>query len=126
MLASAELPSCQIYSENKCQGNEVNTADSFEDHRWFTPSRGAADYVESFQDFSVLAAHAHIEYSSDRSTAKVTILADHRDNSTLSFGFNDKWQSDNTITFDSSSATGPISLAVRGNDGSSTLSSFNS
>ena len=57
-----ELPSCEIFSENKCNGNDIETASSFEDHRWFTPERGSQNYVSSFQDYAKLAGHVHLVY----------------------------------------------------------------
>ena len=65
-----ELPSCQVYSENQCQGNAIVTDPSFEDHRWFTPAKGEPGYISSFQDYSVLAAHVHLVYDSSRKSGK--------------------------------------------------------
>jgi hypothetical protein len=70
-----ELPSCQVYSENQCQGNAIVTDPSFEDHRWFTPKKGQAGYISSFQDFSVLAAHVHMVYDSSRTSGKIAFIA---------------------------------------------------
>ena len=49
IVGAGDLPDCQIYSENKCNGNEIVTDSSFESHRWFTPRRGDKDYISSFQ-----------------------------------------------------------------------------
>lgn len=46
---SGDLPDCQIYSENKCVGDQIVTDSSFESHRWFTPRKGDPDYLTSFQ-----------------------------------------------------------------------------
>jgi hypothetical protein len=64
---SQDLPNCEIYSENKCNGDVIVTDKSFEDHRWFTPKKGDADYLSSYQGYSNLAAHVHLTYDSSRS-----------------------------------------------------------
>jgi myo-inositol-hexaphosphate 3-phosphohydrolase len=48
-LVSGDLPECQIYAENQCVGDQIATDQSFESHRWFTPRKGDADYISSFQ-----------------------------------------------------------------------------
>lgn len=48
-VVSGDLPECQIYAENQCVGDQIATDSSFESHRWFTPRKGDADYISSFQ-----------------------------------------------------------------------------
>jgi hypothetical protein len=43
------LPGCQTFHDNQCSGNQINTPDSFENRRWFTPQRGDPDWIPSFQ-----------------------------------------------------------------------------
>jgi hypothetical protein len=46
---AGDLPDCQVYAENQCVGDQIATDSSFETHRWFTPRKGDADYISSFQ-----------------------------------------------------------------------------
>ena len=117
-LAAAELPTCQVYSENKCEGNAIVTDPSFEDHRWFTPARGEPGYVSSFQDYSVLAAHVHLVYDSSRTVATAEVLADHRDKLNMTYTFNGITQQSNKISFSKSANSAPVTVTVSGADGS--------
>jgi len=110
--------SCSIFSENQCSGDTIITDETFEDHRWFTPSPGDEDYIKSFQDFYALAGHVHLVYDSSRSTATVEIVTSQRDETTvLSFKFNDAEQLSNTKTFTKESDKGPVTVSIVGNSG---------
>lgn len=106
---SGDLPDCQIYSENKCNGNEIVTDPNFESHRWFTPRRGDKDYIESYQDYAFLAGHAHLTYDSSRSSASVEILTSQNGNATLSYYFDNVLQSSSVKVY-STSTTQPVNV----------------
>lgn len=111
------MPSCQIYSENQCSGNTIITDPSFENHRWYTPGPTETGYLKSFQNYNVLAANVHLTYDTSRTSVVAEIRAAHRDGAGLSYVFNGKTQSSNTIKY-SATSTGPISVSVKGSDGS--------
>eukprot|EP00122_Pirum_gemmata_P021396 Pgem_evm1s19936 len=48
-----DLPGCDTYHLNQCQGNVIETDPSFESYRWYTPAKGEKGYLPSFQDYSV-------------------------------------------------------------------------
>lgn len=114
--ASGDLPSCQVYSLNQCTGNVIETDPSFEAARWYTPGAEDPDYLSSYQDYSVLAAHVHLSYDAARTSVKGTILADHRDaNATLSYIIGGKEQNSNSFELSlASGSKGPISVSVVG------------
>jgi alpha-amylase len=93
------------------------TDPSFENHRWYTPGPDSPDYRPSFQSYYALAGHVHLTYSSDRSYVVAEVVASHRDNANLTYTFNGVEQTSNTIKFTPSTASGPISLTVKGVDG---------
>lgn len=101
----------------QCQGNNIITDPSFEDHRWYTPSPSSPDYRKSFQDYYALAGHVKLTYSADRTTVTAEVLADHRDGAKLSYVFNGVEQASNTATFTATSALEPVSVSVKGADG---------
>lgn len=101
----------------QCQGNNIITDPSFEDHRWYTPAPGDKDYQTSFQSYYALAAHVHLVYSGDRKTATAEIIADHRDNANMTFVFNGVEQTSNTIKFSADKDFAPVTVTVRGADG---------
>lgn len=119
LVAAEELPGCQIYSQNKCQGNVIESDPSLEQNRWFTPLKGDSDYQESFQDYGKLVAHAHVVYSdASLSAATVEVIALHKDPSVkFSFVFNGQEQDTNKATF-SSEIKEPMSISVKASDGS--------
>lgn len=117
VAATDPLPSCQIFSDNQCSGNQIDTPDSFDARKWFTPSPNDADYRESFQDFSVMAAHVHLTYVGQ--TAVAEVIASHRDNQELSYSFNGELQSSPKISFDSTNTKSPISVTVYDEEGRS-------
>lgn len=117
-VVNADLPSCEVYSENQCTGDQIITDPSFVDHQWYTPDSKSKDYLKSFQDYSVLAGHAHIEYDKTMKSAVVTIIAEHRDGVKLTYGFDGKYQSSNTITVSSTKDQKPISVSIKGADDS--------
>eukprot|EP00823_Brevimastigomonas_motovehiculus_P006138 TRINITY_DN4910_c0_g1_i1.p1 TRINITY_DN4910_c0_g1~~TRINITY_DN4910_c0_g1_i1.p1 ORF type:complete len:625 (+),score=121.29 TRINITY_DN4910_c0_g1_i1:72-1946(+) len=112
-IAKDPLPECKVFEENRCSGQEIITPDSFENHRWFTPARGEADYLESFEDYSHLVAYASLTYSSDHKEADVTIIATHRDGgqAKLLYSFDGVTQSSPTKHF-TSSYSHSLSVAV--------------
>lgn len=115
------LPGCDIFHENQCDGDVIVTDPSFENHRWFTPLKGDADYQDSYQDYGVLVGHAHVVYSPDRTGANVTILPLHKDPSvTFKFVFgNASSQPSPSKMFSVADTTGPVGpLQVLGSDGS--------
>jgi len=114
---AAELPTCQVYSENQCSGSTTITDPTFENHRWYTPGPNEAGYLKSFQSYNVLAANVHLTYDSTRTSVVAEVRANHRDNAVLSYVFNGNEQSTNSIKFTSSTA-GPVTVAVKGEDGS--------
>lgn len=107
-----DLPYCEVYNENRCVGNEIVTDPSFEDHRWYTPQRGDADYISSYQDFAKIAAHVQLTYNSDRTSVTAEIISSQNGNATLSYYFNDAKQTSATKTFAAGSATAPVSVRV--------------
>eukprot|EP01038_Epipyxis_sp_PR26KG_P016006 gene16006-21720_t len=118
VLSNKDLPTCEVYSENKCAGNTIVTDPSFEDHRWFTPAPGEDGYKNSYQSYYALAAHVHLTYDSTRSSVTAEIVATHRDNKTLSYSFGGVEQSINAKKYYSGSTDGkPVEIIVRGDDG---------
>lgn len=110
------LPGCDVFTENRCQGTQIDTPDLFENHRWFTPLRGDADYRPSFQDYGKLVANAHVVYNNDRTSATVDLRAKARDSTDLSFWFDGKESKSPVASFDKS-FTKPLRLAVSTSDG---------
>ena len=88
--------------------------------RWFTPSKGDSDYLPSYQDFNRLVAYAHVTYAATASVATVELRATHKDSSVaLTYILGGQAQSSPSRSFNSSGHQGPLSLEVRGADGSS-------
>jgi alpha-amylase len=87
-IAGKDLPGCDIYSENQCVGDQINTDAKYDDYRWFTPKKGDPDYLNSFQDFSELVAFSTVQYSEDRSSATIHVTTTQKKNGTLSYSFN--------------------------------------
>jgi len=108
----ADLPGCEVYSENKCQGNQIITDEKYEAYRWFTPQKGDANHKESFQDFAFLSGHAELVYNADRTSATVSIQTLQKGNSTLSFSFNGVEQTSPTKTF-SQSEIGTVKVSIQ-------------
>eukprot|EP00935_MAST-01C_sp_MAST-1C-sp1_P001583 g1583.t1 len=109
---------CNHFTENQCQGQIIVTDPSFDDHRWFTPSKSDPHYLPSFQDYSRLVGHAHVEYSAS-GTVTVQILCTHKANATLTYSFDGKAQVSNTKTFPAAAPgiTKPVSVSVTASDG---------
>lgn len=116
---AGDLPGCQIYTQNRCQGDNVQTDPSFEANRWFTPLKGDSDYRDSFQDYGKLVGHTHVVYSdSSLSAATVEVVAVHKDPSVkFSFVFNGQEQESNKASF-ASATKQPLKITVKGSDGS--------
>lgn len=115
-----DLPGCEIFHNNQCQGDVIVTDEKFEANRWFTPLKGDAEYQPSFQDYGKLVASIHLVYSDPTlSSATVEVLAKHKDSSvTFSYVIGGKEQSSNKASF-TTSQTKPVTVTVKGNDGSS-------
>jgi alpha-amylase len=98
----------------------VETDPSFEANRWYTPRSGDDGYEASFQDYGVLVAHAHVVYSDPSlASASVEVVAKHKDESVvLTYVIGGSEQKSNKVSLDSSHK-GPLSISVRGADGSS-------
>jgi len=113
------LPTCQIFSGNHCDGNQIHTERSFEANRWYTPLKGEKDYQQSFQDYAKLVAFAHVVYTdATLSSASLAIVATHKDPSMkLSYVFGGKEQTSNQAKFDKTQTT-PLDIVVKGSDGS--------
>lgn len=93
------------------------TDDSFEDHRWFTPSPTEDTYLKSFQSFYALAGHVHLVYDSTRTSATVEILTSQRDDDViLTYVFDGVEQESSTKSF-TSSDKGPVTVSIYGNGG---------
>ena len=70
------LPGCNTYQDNHCQGNAIVTNTSLQQRRWFTPNKGQAGWQPSFGDYGKLVASASVVYSSPAMlAATVTITA---------------------------------------------------
>eukprot|EP00948_MAST-09A_sp_MAST-9A-sp1_P000980 g980.t1 len=85
------LPGCDTYHDNQCNGNTIITNESFAERRWFTPKRGSEGYLASFQDYSHLVGYAQIIYNDSSYTeAIVTVHALHKTaDAKLSYIFGD-------------------------------------
>ena len=81
------LPNCDTFHENQCNGNTIVTNSTFENHRWFTPLKGQEGYMESFQDYGRLVAHAHVVYDAARTSASVQLIALHKKKTGISFTY---------------------------------------
>lgn len=116
-IVQAELPTCQVYTENRCAGNEIVTDPSFEDHKWFTPGPKDAGYKASFQRFDVLAAHVHLTYDATHSSVTAEVIGEHRDKLPMTYLFDGVAQNATTKTFYASKDMKPVSISVKGQDG---------
>eukprot|EP00727_Mastigamoeba_balamuthi_P001303 m51a1_g1117 hypothetical protein (851) ;mRNA; f:163061-166336 len=112
------LPGCQIFEDNRCKTDtQIDTDAKYADNVWYTPRPGDADYLESFGDYWRLVGHAHVVYDAGRTSAKVSIIAQHRDPTvTLSYEFDGVKQSNNVKAYTASDA-GPAVVRVLGADG---------
>ena len=122
---------CSIFTDNQCQGDIIITDPKYEANRWFTPARGSEGWQASFQDFDRLVGSATVVYdSTDRTSAKVTVNALHRDGASLKYSVSSSsyaatpekttqtTTSSNEFKFSSSTTTGPVTITVAGSDGS--------
>ncbi|KAJ5072266.1 alpha-amylase [Anaeramoeba ignava] len=111
------LPGCEIFTDGKCSGDEINMPDSFANRRWQTPGQNDPDYQSSFQYYNVLVGYADVKYSSDRKSATVNLIGIHKNSVTLTYEFDGQTQSSSQKSFDSS-FNKPLTLAIYGADGS--------
>ena len=112
------LPNCETFHENQCDGNVIVTNSTFENHRWFTPLQGEDGYLDSYQDYGRLVAHAHVVYNAGRTSATVQLIALHKhDGVTFAYIFAGVKQASDSKTFDAATSE-PVSLAVSASDGS--------
>ena len=116
--AMKDLPECQIYTENQCSGDVIVTDPSFEDHRWYTPAVGDADYNPSYQDYAYLAAHVQLTYNADRTSATATVVTNQNGNDALSYEFDGVETSSPKATF-TTTDTSPVSVVVKNSAGKS-------
>eukprot|EP00727_Mastigamoeba_balamuthi_P001792 m51a1_g1161 hypothetical protein (861) ;mRNA; r:330037-333715 len=113
----AVLPGCQTFTDNRCQGDQIDVDPKYAANMWYTPQPGDADYQESFGDYWRLVGHAHLVYDASRTSVQVTIVAQHRDSGvTLTYEFDGAAQSSNTKTY-TAAAAGPAIVRVLGSDG---------
>jgi alpha-amylase len=106
------LPGCETFQENRCQGTQTETPESFESHRWYTPLRGDADYRPSFQDYGKLVASAHVVYNAAHTGATVDLHVRTRDPAAvLSYWFDGRASTSPVAAFDTA-FTRPLALAV--------------
>merc|ERR1712216_423854 len=118
------LPGCEVFHANQCQGNNIVTDPSFEANRWFTPLKGEAGHLPSFQDYGRLVAYTSVQYSDETLTAAtVTVNTKHKDPSvavTCAFRGNSfqvqnaTQQSSSCKAHFSKEQTGPLSVIVKG------------
>eukprot|EP00128_Syssomonas_multiformis_P001790 Colp12_sorted_trinity150504_noHs@268 len=119
-----ELPNCDVYHENQCQGNNIETDAKYTNWTWQTPPKGDANYQPSFQSYSSLKGHARVVYNSAHNQATVQLVTIVRDpNVKLTYSFGGVIQESNTKVFCQSGcenvATGPVNIDISGSDGSS-------
>lgn len=73
---TTELAPCQTWSLDSCNGNQTTYSSAgYDERKWQTPGKASSDYVSSFQDYRELTGYADITYSSDRTSATVTVNA---------------------------------------------------
>ena len=115
-----DLPGCQVFQDNHCSGNQINSNASMNERRWFTPARNEEGYLESFQDYSHLVGYSVVQYTDVTKTAATVIIkATHKDSVPLTYVF------DNTITTNSNSmiftaknfSDKVLQIMVKGSDG---------
>jgi alpha-amylase len=96
----------------------VETDPKYEASRWYTPQRGDPEWQESFQDYGLLVAHAHVVYSdTSLGSAELEIIAKHKDPSvSLTYVLGGAEQASSKATF-SKTQTGPLTISVKGSDG---------
>jgi alpha-amylase len=110
------LPGCEIFTDNSCQGDNVDTPEEYANRRWFTPRPGDIDYKESFGDYWRLVAHAHLVYNADRQSAKIQLIATHKDGASLFFLFDGEAQAADTRIYHANH-TAPVVPSVIASDG---------
>eukprot|EP01125_Pyxidicula_operculata_P006151 TRINITY_DN2141_c0_g1_i3.p1 TRINITY_DN2141_c0_g1~~TRINITY_DN2141_c0_g1_i3.p1 ORF type:complete len:858 (-),score=126.05 TRINITY_DN2141_c0_g1_i3:47-2620(-) len=112
------LPGCQTFSNNQCSGNNINTPPEYEASRWWTPQPTDQSYLPSYGDYWRLVGHAHVVYSSSRTSATVQLVPLHQNSSvTFRYVFNGAMYPTDTMKFDTSFTT-PLKTSILGSDGS--------
>jgi alpha-amylase len=114
-----DLPDCEVYHNNQCQGEIVVTDEKYEASRWYTPLKGEEGYQASFQDYGLLVAHAHVAYTdASLEAATVEIKAVHKDDK-VSFTYVVDGSEQAKSSFSVSKAQAkPLAISVKGSDGS--------
>lgn len=87
-----ELPGCEIFTEGRCKGQEIEMPPEFEKRRWQTPARNTPGWKDGYQDYSHLQGHVHVEYSSDHKSAIVEVKAITKEQTKLRYSFNGEIQ----------------------------------
>ena len=116
---SDDLPTCQVYSNNQCSGNVIETDAKYDAYRWYTPPRNSTDWQPSFQDYSHLTAFATIKYAPDMKSATVHFTALHKSDAELTYVVDGVEQSSSSAVFSDATTVEPVTVSVRGADGTS-------
>jgi alpha-amylase len=112
-----DLPGCDVYRLNQCNGDQISADPAVADNKWFTPLKGDADYIDSFQDYGRLVGYAHVSYNADRSSASVEVRAEHADaRAQLTYVFAGSPQASATKSF-SVEQKEPLEIEVQASDG---------
>lgn len=96
--------------EEGCRGNQTDNDDSWAGRNFQTPPRGDDLWREGYQDYSKLVGYARTIYSSDRTSATVTVLTtlnpkhENSSKATLSYFYNGVEDSSNTKTVNAGSS----------------------
>ena len=116
VTTSKDLPDCEVYHENQCEGDVIVTDEKYEDYRWYTPQKGDEYYQSSYQDYAFLTGHSQIVYSADRKSATVELVTSQKTNSTLSYYFDGVEQSSPTKTFSAATSKAPVLVEIHDKD----------
>eukprot|EP00047_Mylnosiga_fluctuans_P006418 m.246766 g.246766 ORF g.246766 m.246766 type:complete len:724 (+) comp15173_c0_seq1:482-2653(+) len=116
------LPGCETFHENQCQGDQIITPASFENHRWYTPERSSSLWKPGFQDYSHVVGTPLVQYNAALTTATVYVKTLTRDQSvSVSFSFCFGSACTNTSNpfqfYGTGNATGPLQITVLTSDG---------
>eukprot|EP00002_Diphylleia_rotans_P004355 TRINITY_DN13185_c0_g1_i1.p1 TRINITY_DN13185_c0_g1~~TRINITY_DN13185_c0_g1_i1.p1 ORF type:complete len:639 (-),score=113.59 TRINITY_DN13185_c0_g1_i1:113-2029(-) len=117
-FAPPDLPGCDVFGDNRCQGNNIETPSEYANRQWQTPPPSDPYYLPSYQSMHQLVGHVKRVYSNDHKSCTVTIVTQQRDSrETLTFYFDHVAQSSPSKTYMSSQMT-PVQVSVSGSLGS--------
>jgi hypothetical protein len=119
--STCPLPGCDTFDVpgTQCVGDNITMPVSLEAARWQTPVRGSAEWLPGFQDYAFLVGHMQLVYSADHQWVNASVVALTRfSNVTLQASFNGSAFSPQLWATFAAPASGPISVVVRGSDGS--------